>query len=75
MQSILVVLQHTGEAIADSSLHLCANLNRFLGQPYREIAAVLFGSCKEDSLKSLGHYGIRKVYFAPGPMDLYYSPG
>ena len=72
MQKILLVLQQNGETISDVSVHLCINIRRCLSTSNIDIVAVLWGSCSEEALKSLGHYGVHTVHHVSG--DDYYSP-
>lgn len=74
IQTILLVLEQNGEAIAGSSLRLCENLSRLTGQACPDVAAVFFGPYGTGALKYLGRYGVRKIYHAPGTADDYYSP-
>lgn len=74
VQKILLVLQHHSGDIAGPSLRLCADINRFARQVDAETEAVLFGSCPEETLKSLGNYGIARVYPVTGSTDNFYSP-
>lgn len=74
VQKILLVLQHNSTVIDDSSLGLCANINKFARQMGAETEAVVFGSCPEEALKSLGNYGVSRVYQAAGTKDNFYAP-
>lgn len=71
---VLLVLQHNGETIDESSLRLCANINRFAGRAGAERSAVIFGSCNPEALKLLGKYGVTRVHSVTGSPDNYYSP-
>lgn len=73
-RKILLVLEHNGEDIAPSSLGLCANLGKLAGRDGGEVAAVLFSACAGTTLELLSGWGIGKVFLAPGPEELYYSP-
>ena len=72
MQKILLVLQENCEAISEVSVRFCINIRRCLSSTKHAIEAVVWGSCSEEALKSLGHYGVNKVYQVP--RDDFYSP-
>lgn len=74
MQKLLLILEHNGEDLTEAPWRLCVNTIRSVGQATEEINAVIFGSCREEALKSLGSLGIKKVYLAPGSNEEFYSP-
>lgn len=74
MHKILLILQHNSTEIDHSSLRLCANIKKFARQMGAKTEAVVFGSCREEALKSLGNYGISRVYQAAGSKDNFYAP-
>src|SRR5512137_803152 len=72
---LLLVLEHEGGTLTAVSARLCANVYRFAGQEGHEMAAILCGDCGDDFMRSLGCYGISKVYHAPGAAEDFYAPG
>lgn len=71
VQKILLVLEHNGEEISEPSLRICVNINR---SGAGELAAVVFGDCPAEALKTLGGYGIREIFPVPGQPEDFYSP-
>lgn len=73
-QTILLMVEHNGEQINDSSLRLCKNAFRLARKLNSEISAVAFGSCRQGTLDPLKDYGIQKVFLVPGELREFYSP-
>lgn len=74
MQKCLIILQHNGEVIVESSERLCANIWRTVVQAGGEADAVVFGDCLEAGLKSLAGFGIKTVHHFAGAPENFYSP-
>ncbi len=75
VNNCLLLLEHDGENILETSTRLCAHLgHRLAAHAGIKIVAVAFGECPQETLAAVGSYGIDKVYLAAGEAGQYYSP-